>query len=351
MHFGHKLITFAVGLAIAVGAQALPQVKILATGGTIAGTASSSTQMTGYKAGNLGVQVLINAVPQIKQYAEVSGEQVSNIGSENMTDKIWLKLAKRCNELLADPNVSGIVITHGTDTLEETAYFLNLTAKCNKPIVLVGAMRPSNALSADGPANLYNAVAVAGDPSAAGKGVMVVMNDRVLGARDVTKTNTTGVETFQSPNAGQLATIHNGKVLWDAAPVTKHTTQTPFKVDGLDKLPKVGVVYQHAGVEGIQAQALVDAKYDGIVTAGVGNGNLHKSTFPIIEKAAKDGIAIVRSSRVPTGSTTKDAEVDDAKYGFVSSGSLNSQKARVLLMLALTQTKDPKEIQKIFDQY
>lgn len=351
MHFGHKLITFAVGLAIAVGAQALPQVKILATGGTIAGTASSSTQMTGYKAGNLGVQVLINAVPQIKQYAEVSGEQVSNIGSENMTDKIWLKLAKRCNELLADPNVSGIVITHGTDTLEETAYFLNLTAKCNKPIVLVGAMRPSNALSADGPANLYNAVAVAGDPSAAGKGVMVVMNDRVLGARDVTKTNTTGVETFQSPNAGQLATIHNGKVLWDAAPVTKHTTQTPFKVDGLDKLPKVGVVYQHAGVEGIQAQALVDAKYDGIVTAGVGNGNLHKSTFPIIEKAAKDGIAIVRSSRVPTGSTTKDAEVDDAKYGFVSSGSLNPQKARVLLMLALTQTKDPKEIQKIFDQY
>lgn len=192
---------------------------------------------------------------------------------------------------------------------------------------------------------------VAGDPSAAGKGVMVVMNDRVLGARDVTKTNTTGVETFQSPNAGQLATIHNGKVLWDAAPVTKHTTQTPFKVDGLDKLPKVGVVYQHAGVEGIQAQALVDAKYDGIVTAGVGNGNLHKSTFPIIEKAAKDGIAIVRSSRVPTGSTTKDAEVDDAKYGFVSSGSLNPQKARVLLMLALTQTKDPKEIQKIFDQY
>ena len=351
MHFGHKLITFAVGLAIAVGAQALPQVKILATGGTIAGTASSSTQMTGYKAGNLGVQVLINAVPQIKQYAEVSGEQVSNIGSENMTDKIWLKLAKRCNELLADPNVSGIVITHGTDTLEETAYFLNLTAKCNKPIVLVGAMRPSNALSADGPANLYNAVAVAGDPSAAGKGVMVVMNDRVLGARDVTKTNTTGVETFQSPNAGQLATIHNGKVLWDATPVTKHTTQTQFKVDGLDKLPKVGVVYQHAGVEGIQAQALVDAKYDGIVTAGVGNGNLHKSTFPIIEKAAKDGIAIVRSSRVPTGSTTKDAEVDDAKYGFVSSGSLNPQKARVLLMLALTQTKDPKEIQKIFDQY
>ena len=165
------------------------------------------------------------------------------------------------------------------------------------------------------------------------------------------KTNTTGVETFQSPNAGQLGTIHNGKVTWAAAPVTAHTTATPFNVDKLEKLPKVGIVYQHAGVEGIQAQALVNAKYDGIVTAGVGNGNLHKSTFPIMEKAAKDGIAVVRSSRVPTGSTTKDAEIDDAKYGFVSSGSLNPQKARVLLMLSLTQTKDPKEIQKNFDKY
>ena len=349
--FKKILLSAALMAATTAFAADLPSVKILATGGTIAGTAASSTQTTGYKAGDLGIQTLIEAVPAMKDYANVSGEQVVKISSNNMDTKTLLKLAKRVNELLADPKVDAVVITHGTDTLEETAYFLNLTAKCNKPIVLVGAMRPSNALSADGPANLYNAVAVAGDPSAAGKGVMVVMNDRVLGARDVTKTNTTGVETFQSPNAGQLATIHNGKVLWDATPVTKHTTQTQFKVDGLDKLPKVGVVYQHAGVEGIQAQALVDAKYDGIVTAGVGNGNLHKSTFPIIEKAAKDGIAIVRSSRVPTGSTTKDAEVDDAKYGFVSSGSLNPQKARVLLMLALTQTKDPKEIQRMFDQY
>ena len=196
MHFGHKLITFAVGLAIAVGAQALPQVKILATGGTIAGTASSSTQMTGYKAGNLGVQVLINAVPQIKQYAEVSGEQVSNIGSQNMTDKIWLKLAKRCNELLADPNVSGIVITHGTDTLEETAYFLNLTVHSDKPIVIVGAMRPATAISADGPINLLNAVKLAADPQSKGRGVLIAMNDMINGARDTTKTDTTNVATF-----------------------------------------------------------------------------------------------------------------------------------------------------------
>lgn len=348
MEFFKKTALAALVMGFSGAALALPNITILATGGTIAGGGDSATK-SNYTAGKVGVENLVNAVPQLKDIANVKGEQVVNIGSQDMNDNVWLTLAKKINTDC--DKTDGFVITHGTDTMEETAYFLNLTAKCNKPIVLVGAMRPSNALSADGPANLYNAVAVAGDPSAAGKGVMVVMNDRVLGARDVTKTNTTGVETFQSPNAGQLATIHNGKVLWDATPVTKHTTQTQFKVDGLDKLPKVGVVYQHAGVEGIQAQALVDAKYDGIVTAGVGNGNLHKSTFPIIERAAKDGIAIVRSSRVPTGSTTKDAEVDDAKYGFVSSGSLNPQKARVLLMLALTQTKDPKEIQKIFDQY
>lgn len=344
-----KTIAAASLAAICAAATAAqPEVAVYATGGTIAGQAKAADQ-TSYSAAKVGVNALVQAVPELANVANVSSEQVAQIGSQDMSDQVWLTLAKKINAECAKKD--GFVITHGTDTMEETAYFLNLTAKCDKPIVLVGAMRPSNALSADGPANLYNAVAVAADPTAKGKGVMVVMNDRVLGARDVMKTNTTGVETFQSPNAGQLATIHNGKVLWDAAPVTKHTTQTPFDVSKLDKLPKVGIVYQHAGVEGVQAQALVDAKYDGIVTAGVGNGNLHQSTFPIIEKAAKDGIAIVRSSRVPTGSTTKDAEVDDAKYGFVSSGSLNPQKARVLLMLSLTQTKDPKEIQKNFDQY
>lgn len=342
------LITAALALTTGVAFAAQPNIAVYATGGTIAGQAKASDQSS-YTAAKVGVNQLVQAVPELANIANVSSEQVAQIGSQDMSDEVWLTLAKKINAECGKKD--GFVITHGTDTMEETAYFLNLVAKCNKPIVLVGAMRPSNGLSADGPGNLYNAVAVAADKSAAGKGVMVAMNDRVLGARDVMKTNTTGVETFQSPNAGQLATIHNGKVYWSTAGVTKNTTDTPFDVSKLDKLPKVGIVYQHAGVEGVQAQALVDAKYDGIVTAGVGNGNLHKSTFPIIEKAAKDGIAIVRSSRVPTGSTTKDAEVDDAKYGFVSSGSLNPQKARVLLMLSLTKTKDPKEIQKYFDQY
>ncbi len=343
----HTLLGAALALACG-SALALPNVAVYATGGTIAGQAKAADQSS-YTSAKVGVNALVQAVPELANVANISSEQVAQIGSQDMSDKVWLTLAKKINAECA--NKDGFVITHGTDTMEETAYFLHLTAKCSKPIVLVGAMRPSNALSADGPGNLYNAVVVAADPTAKDRGVMVAMNDRVLGARDVTKTNTTGVETFQSPNAGQIATIHNGKVLWDAVSPTKHTVNTPFKVDGLDKLPKVGIVYQHAGVGGEAAQALVDAKYDGIVTAGVGNGNLHESTFPIIEKAAKDGIAIVRSSRVPTGSTTKDAEVDDAKYGFVSSGSLNPQKARVLLMLSLLNTKDPKQIQKYFDEY
>lgn len=346
--FKKTLLAAAMTLAAGAAFAAQPNVAVYATGGTIAGQAKAADQ-TNYAAAKVGVNQLVQAVPELAKVANITSEQVAQIGSQDMSDEVWLKLAKKINAECGKQD--GFVITHGTDTMEETAYFLHLTAKCNKPIVLVGAMRPSNSLSADGPGNLYNAVVVAADKSAAGKGVMVAMNDRVLSARDVTKTSTTAVETFQAPNAGQLATIHNGKVLWATGGVTKHTTATPFNVDKLDKLPKVGIVYQHAGVEGIQAQALVDAKYDGIVTAGVGNGNLHLSTFPIIEKAAKDGIAVVRSSRVPTGSTTKDAEVDDVKYGFVSSGSLNPQKARVLLQLALTQTKDFKKIQQIFDQY
>ncbi len=344
-----KKTLFGVALAMACGSvMALPTVTVYATGGTIAGQAKAADQ-TNYESAKVGVNQLVQAVPELAHIANIKSEQVAQIGSQDMNDQVWLTLAKKID---AECDKSdGFVITHGTDTLEETAYFLNLVAKCNKPIVLVGAMRPSNALSADGPANLYNAVAVAAEPSAKDRGVLVAMNERVLGARDVTKTNTTGVETFMSPNAGQVATINNGKVYWTSESPAKHTTQTPFNVDNVEKLPKVGIVYQHAGVGPEAAQALVDAKYDGIVTAGVGNGNLHESTFPVVEKAAKDGIVVVRSSRVPTGSTTKDAEVDDSKYGFVSSGSLNPQKARVLLMLSLLNSKDPKEIQKYFDEY
>ncbi|ATI65321.1 L-asparaginase 2 [Edwardsiella tarda] len=329
-------------------ALALPSITVLATGGTIAGGGDSATQ-SNYTAGKVGVEALVDAVPQLKKIADIKGEQLVNIGSQDMNDQVWLKLAKKINAECS--KTDGFVITHGTDTMEETAYFLDLTVKCDKPVVLVGAMRPSTAMSADGPFNLYNAVITAADPASANRGVLVAMNDTVLDARDVTKTNTTGVETFKSVNYGPLGYIHNGKIDYQRAPERKHTTQTPFDVSKLTSLPKVGIVYNYANASALPVEALVKDGYQGIVSAGVGNGNMYKTVFDALANAAHDGIAVVRSSRVPSGATTQDAEVDDAKYGFIASGTLNPQKARILLQLALTETKNPQQIQKIFNTY
>ncbi|MCA4823073.1 MAG: L-asparaginase 2 [Serratia rubidaea] len=333
---------------ISGSALALPTVTILATGGTIAGGGESATK-SNYQAGQLGVEALVNAVPQLKEVANVQGEQIVNIGSQDMNDEVWLKLAKKINADCA--KTDGFVITHGTDTLEETAYFLDLTVKCDKPVVMVGAMRPATAMSADGPFNLYNAVVTAADKQSAGRGVLVAMNDSVLDARDVTKTSTTTVQTFQSPNYGPLGFIHNGKIDYQRTPQRKHTRATPFDVSKLDSLPKVGIVYSYANASDAPAKALIDDGYQGIVSAGVGNGNLYKTLFDTLATAAHQGVAVVRSSRVPTGATTEDAEIDDAKYGFVAAGTLNPQKARILLQLALTQTRDAAQIQQMFNQY
>src|SRR6516165_7689099 len=213
-------------------AKKLPNVTIIATGGTIAGEAATSVQ-SGYTSGQVGVEALIKAVPTLGKLARVSGEQISNVGSQYMSDEIWLKLAKRINQLAASPDVDGIAITHGTDTMEETAYFLNLVVKTKKPVVLTGSMRPSSALSADGPLNIYNAVAIAGDPAAAGRGVLVAINDQIHSAHDVTKTNTTSVETFMSPYRGLIGTSSYGVNQFYRGPFKKNTTESEFSVDGL----------------------------------------------------------------------------------------------------------------------
>lgn len=342
------LLAAALFVASSSAAMALPNVEVLATGGTIAGAGQSATD-TAYTAGKVSVNHLVAAVPQLAEIANVIPKQVVQIGSQDMTDDVWLTLVKTINQ---DCNkVDGFVVTHGTDTMEETAYFVNLTAKCEKPIVFVGAMLPSTGLSADGPKNLYNAVVVASNKEAGGRGAMVAMDDKIISARDVIKTNTTAVETFQGANFGTMGYIFNSKVHFANTPDTPHTKDTPFDVSKLDKLPKVGIVYNYSNVPAEPLKALLDAGYEGIVTAGVGNGNIHKNLFPLLEKAAKDGVAVVRSSRVPTGSATKDAEIDDKKYGFVAGQFLNPQKARVLLQLALTKTKDPAKIQEYFDKY
>lgn len=327
-----------------------PNIHILATGGTIAGTGSSATS-SNYTAGQVAISTLLKAVPELNNIANITGEQVVRIGSQDMNDDVWLTLAKRINELLKRPDIDGIVITHGTDTMEETAYFLNLTVKSDKPVVLVGAMRPSTALSADGPLNLYNAVVVAGAKESIGKGVLVAMNGLVLGAESVLKMNTIDVQTFQAPNAGALGYIFNGKVYYNMLPLKKHTTQSIFDVTRLTSLPKVGIVYSYSSIDPDMVSPLLNHGYKGIIHAGVGNGNIHKNIFPLLIDARRKGILVVRSSRVPTGPTTLDAEVNDAEYQFVASQELNPQKSRVLLMLALTITNDWKQIQEYFNQY
>ena len=267
------LLTAALMLAAgsAMAAQ-LPNVAILATGGTIAGTASSATQTTGYKAGEVAIQTLIDAVPAIEDVANVTGEQIVKISSNNITDDVLLHLAKRCNELLKDPKINGIVITHGTDTLEETAYFLNLTVKSKKPVVLVGSMRPSTAISADGPMNLLNAVRLAADPQAVGQGVLVSLNDRISAARDVTKTDTTHVDTFSSHYLGHLGVTAGGKNYFYRSVAKAHTYQSQFDVSKLKSLPRVDIVYSHANDDGVLVNAAVAAGAKGIVHAGTGNG-------------------------------------------------------------------------------
>jgi L-asparaginase len=330
--------------------QNLPNVVILATGGTIAGSAST-TSSVGYKAGTVPVQALVDAVPELKKIAKVRGEQVFQIASQNMNNDYWLKLAKRVNELVQQPDVDGIVITHGTDTLEETAYFLDLVCKSDKPIVMVGAMRPSTALSADGPINLYDAVLIAGSKEAIGKGVLVCLNDEVNDARDVTKTNTYTTDTFRAPELGVLGYVEGDRVAFYRLPARKHTLNSEFDLSGVDKLPNVEIAYGYANVSRIAVDAFAANGVDGIVYAGVGDGNPSDLTEQALADARAKGVVIVRSSRVGNGIVARNNEVNDDKRDFVVSDTLNPQKARVLLTVALTKTRDTKEIQRIFYDY
>jgi L-asparaginase len=333
-----------------VPAPAKPSVVILATGGTIAG-AQPKPGEAGYKAGSFSVESLIQAVPGMKDLASVTGEQIASIGSQDMNDAVWIKLARRVNELQARPDVTGIVVTHGTDTMEETGYFLNLVTKGDKPVVLVGSMRPATAISADGPMNLYNATAVAVDPAAKGRGVLVVLNDDVHYARESAKTNTTSLQTFHSPNRGLAGIVLFGKARFYSPPVPRHTSGSAFAGAVPDALPKVFIVYAYANVGKEQVDAALAAGAQGIVLAGVGDGNATAPMIEALSAAAKKGVVVVRSSRVGSGTVARNVELDDDKLGFVAAMELNPPKARVLLQQALTKTKDVAAVQKYFEEY
>jgi L-asparaginase len=333
-------------------AQAKPQIKVLATGGTIAGAQATQAD-AGYKSGSFSVDDLIKAVPQMTNIAVLSGEQVANIGSQTMNHEVWLKLAKRVNEVLADKDTDGVVITHGTDTMEETAYFLSLVVKSDKPVVLVGSMRPATAISADGPINLYNAVALAGNPEAKGRGPLVILNDTIHYAREAQKTHTTRMDTFQSPNRGIAGMMNTGKAFFYSKNTTRHTTKSEFSVDGkgISDLPRVEVVYSYANLGGDMIDALVEKGVKGIVLDGVGDGNTTDAALAALEKAAKKGVAVVRCSRTGSGVVDRNVEVNDDKLGFIAGMELSAQKARILLMLGLMKTDDIKKLQQYFVEY
>jgi L-asparaginase len=330
--------------------KALPNVVVLATGGTIAGAAATGTQ-SAYTSGAVTIDAMLSAVPGIKDLANIKGEQISNVGSQDMSFDIMLKLAKRCNELLADKSLAGIVITHGTDTMEETAFFLNLTVKSDKPVVLVGSMRPSTAVSADGPLNLYDAVAVAADPKAEGRGVLVVMNDWIHGAHSLTKTSTTAIQTFMSPLRGIVGVSAYGKNDYYNSPSWKHTSASEFDVANVTALPRVDIIFADVDMSPDLIDASVNNGAKGIVIAGVGNGNMNKASLEAAARAAKKGVVVVRSSRVVTGTVGRNVEVNDDEMGFVASDELNPQKARILLTLALLKPQSNSQIQEMFYTY
>ena len=331
--------------------RALPVIAVLATGGTIAGAQPDATA-AGYKAGSVGVGELLAAVPQLAAIADIRAEQVANVGSQNMTHEVWRALALRVDALCQDPSVAGIVITHGTDTLEETAYFLSLVIRHDKPIVLVGAMRPATALGAEGPANLYNAVALARHPDARGRGPLVVMNEDLHYAREIQKTAAAGLCAFASPNRGRAGVMHGGAPQFYSRNTTAHTTESEFSLALLERAgwPRVAIVYAHADLQDDLIDFLAGAA-DGIVLSGVGDGNATDLAIDGLLRAAASGVAVVRASRTGSGLVARDVELDDAALGFVAARDLNPQKARILLMLGLCVTRDPQALQRFFDRY
>jgi len=351
----NRLLSIALLLTVSLTSTFLwakPQITLVATGGTIAGAGASSTNSATYQAAKVPVDGLIAAVPQLSELADVHGVQAFQMASESFTDKELLSLARQVSALVKHPDVDGVVITHGTDTLEETAFFLNLVIHSDKPIVVVGSMRPGTALSADGALNLYDAVAVAANPDSRAKGVLVVMNDEIQTARDVSKRINIRTNAFGS-QWGDLGMIVEGKSYWFRLPAKRHTMQSEFNIDDIegDQLPLVQIVY---GSDSMLPAPYLSAAQSGakaIVHAGTGNGSVAAYLVDTLKKLRSQGVVIVRSSRVPDGFVLRDAEQPDDQYDWVVAHDFNPQKARLLTALALTKTHDTHELQRIFWEY
>lgn len=332
------------------GQEIKPRIIIVATGGTIAGIAASPAE-NAYTPAQLTVESLIRQVPQISGKASVEGLQLCNIASQYMTPLIWIRLAGVVDSLFSGDHCDGIVVTHGTDTMEETAFFLDLVNAHERPVVFTGSMRPSNSPGADGPANLFNAVCLAADPAAGGKGVLVVMNDYIFSASGVTKTHTVNPQAFENPDHGPMGTIRGGNAVFYHPCHERLLPEKRFSFAELANrdLPRVNIVMSYAGATSLLFDTLVKNGTEGIVIAGVGHGNYSREIENSAKKAVQNGVAVVRATRVLQGGVSSDTE--NTFEGQVVSRSLSPQKARILLMLALTVSREPAEIQHLFDQY
>jgi len=331
----------------------LPRVALIITGGTIDSVGKDRLDLAWYiEAGKrLKDGEILEMLPELKQIAEVKEVPFRRLPSHALVDKDWLDLVRTIHRIFDEDKADGIVITHGTNTIEETAYFLNLVLKTDKPVVVVGSMRPSSAISADGYLNLVNAIKVAADQNSQGRGCLLVMNDTIFNGRDVTKNATYRVEAFQSRDLGPLGYADgDGKIVYYHQPARKHTVETEFDVRDLESLPRVDIVVSYVGADGAMIEAAAKAGAKGIVSAGTGAGRPTPAEDAAFDKCFKEaGMLMCLSSRVASGRVVRSPGL--TKRGFVASDNLQPWKARLLLSLALTKTTNADEIQRMFDTY
>jgi L-asparaginase len=348
------ILAIALSFATASSAQenkgALMRVHLMTGPGTLPRNPANRLEYLRYSITNsprLTGKELIEKIPEVQKFARVSVEPEDFLPYDNADQLKALSL--RMQERLKDPDIAGIVFTHGTNTIEETAYFLNLTVRSDKPVVIVGAQRPFSTLSSDAPLNLLNAIRVAADPASRGKGTLVMLNDEINAAREVTKTNTYRVETFQTRELGLLGYADPDRIVYYRAPTRRHTAQSEFDLTQMASIPKVTILYSYAGDDGDLAKAAVAAGAKGLVIAGTGAGHTQNARKTLKELSDKNGVVVVRASRVGAGRVVRDDNWQEP--GFVAADNLNAQKARILLQLALAKTNKPDEIQRVFDEY
>jgi L-asparaginase len=330
-----------------------PRVYVIGTGGSISFVGDYRTDYVNYSYRNqhLTIQEMLDRVPEVNNFAEVVAEQLINVGSTDVQPFHWLKLARRINQIFReDAQAAGVAVTHGTATLEETAYFLNLTVRSHQPVVVTGAMRPPTGLGTDADVNLLDCVRVAAAPQSAGRGVLTVLNNEIQAARDVTKTNSYRLETFRSNELGILGYADSDEeVVFYRTPTRAHTRDSEFDVEGISQLPRVDIAYAYAGADDLVIQALVNAGVPGIVAAGLGSGGSSPAFMKGLRNAQEQGVKVVIATHTGNGRVVRNRRFTED--GYIVADNLYPKKARILLMLALTATQDSDEIQRMMLTY